>query len=140
MKMTRSVLVGILLAGCASSGEHGGGATTVTIKGDPPVVIRVPERVTEKDLVDGMPAIRIEGRADVQAALVLFEDRDGNAEISAGERTFRFRALPYASGLIVSGVRLSQMQADSLGKNKWFAIEILLPGSDKANLFTRRIE
>jgi hypothetical protein len=140
MKMTRSVLVGILLAGCASSGAHGGGSTTVTIQGDPSVVIHVPERVNEKDLLDGMPAVRIDGRADVQAALVLFEDRDGNAQISPGEHTFRFRALPDASGLVVAGVRLSPMQVDSLGKDKWFAVEVLMPGSEKPSVFTRRIE
>lgn len=140
MKMTRSVLVPILLAGCASSGDHGGGSTVVTIKGDPSVVIHMPERVTESDLVDGIPPIRIEGRNDVQAALVLFEDKDGNAAISPGERTFRFKALPDANGLVVSGVRLSRMQADSLGKDKWYAVEVLMPGSEKASITTRRIE
>jgi hypothetical protein len=140
MKMTRSVLASILLAGCASSGDHGGGSTTVTVKGDPPVMIHFPAHITESDLVDGIPAIRIDGRADVQAALVLFEDRDGNGEISAGERTFRFRALPDASGLVISGVRLSELQADSLGKSKWFAIELQMPGAEKPNFFTRRIE
>jgi hypothetical protein len=140
MKATRSVLVGILLAGCASSGGHGGGSSEWKIGGSPPVVVHLPARVTESDLVDGIPPIRIDGRADIQAALVLFEDRDGNAQISEGEHTFRFRALPDASGLVVAGVRLSRMQVDSLGRDKWLAVEVLMPGKDKPDVFNRRIE
>jgi hypothetical protein len=136
MKSTHSLLAGFLLllgsllTGCASvipSGSNG--LTTVTYKGPPTIVVTMPDHLRESDLVNGIPPIRISGPSDIEAALILFDDKDGNGDLTAGEFSMRFRALPDQGRLGVAGVRLTRMQAQSLGKRRMFGVEVREPSS-----------
>ncbi len=141
MKTTRSVLMGLLMAGCASpSPDSSGGTTTLRITGPPEVVITLPGRVTENQLVNGVPPIRIESPPEVTASLIFFADTDGNGSVSPGEYSISFRALPDSGGSSIAGVRLTPMQVQKLGRSKRYGVEVKVPGSAKPTFYMRTIE
>lgn len=129
MRNEVGALVCVVLSSCQALA--GGSGTTLTFAGPPDTRVTIPNHVSDQDLLEGLPPIRVRGPEEAVVTVVLFDDQNGDSQPDEDEYVLRFPALANEKEPSILHIRVTPDHLEKLGKHRTLGVEVFLPSKKK---------